>query len=49
MALPKPANNKSQKLATVLSVARVAVHWGFIPTLLYLGFKRGAEPGEFYY
>jgi len=34
-----------KRIATVLSVARTAFHWGFVPTVLYLGFKKGAEAG----
>ncbi|KAI4495874.1 hypothetical protein M0802_008280 [Mischocyttarus mexicanus] len=34
-----------QKIAIVLDVSKVVFHWGFIPTVLYLGFKKGADPG----
>ncbi|CAN7996133.1 unnamed protein product [Ixodes pacificus] len=34
-----------QKVAVVLTVTREVFHWGFIPAILYLGFKKGADPG----
>ncbi|XP_074658956.1 mitochondrial import receptor subunit TOM7 homolog [Tubulanus polymorphus] len=34
-----------KRISTVFSIGKTAFHWGFIPTVLYLGFKKGAEPG----
>lgn len=34
-----------RRLATVLALTKEVFHWGFIPTVLYLGFKKGADPG----
>ena len=36
---------KTCYLSTVVGVAKTAFHWGFMPTVLYLGFQKGAEPG----
>ena len=33
------------RISTVVGVAKTAFHWGFMPTVLYLGFQKGAEPG----
>ncbi len=33
------------RLNRVFTVLKTGFHWGFLPTVLYLGFKRGAEPG----
>ena len=29
----------------VVGLAQTAFHWGFMPTVIYLGFQKGAEPG----
>ncbi|XP_003702987.1 translocase of outer membrane 7 isoform X2 [Megachile rotundata] len=34
-----------QKIAIVLEVTKVVFHWGFIPAVLFLGFRKGADPG----
>lgn len=34
-----------QRIMVVVNLAKEAFHWGFLPTVLYLGFKRGADPG----
>uniref|UniRef100_G3MRJ7 Mitochondrial import receptor subunit TOM7 homolog n=1 Tax=Amblyomma maculatum TaxID=34609 RepID=G3MRJ7_AMBMU len=34
-----------EKAALVLFVAKKVFHWGFIPTVLYMGFKKGSDPG----
>ncbi|XP_076756998.1 translocase of outer membrane 7 [Xylocopa sonorina] len=34
-----------QKIAIVLNMSKVIFHWGFIPAILYLGFRKGADPG----
>jgi len=33
------------RITTVVNVAKTAFHWGYVPVVLYLGFKKGAEPG----
>ena len=33
------------RIATVVNVAKTAFHWGFMPTVIYLGFQKGSEPG----
>jgi len=42
MALSKEAKNR---LALVTQVAQTTFHYGYLPVLIYLGFKRGSEPG----
>ncbi|XP_014223203.1 mitochondrial import receptor subunit TOM7 homolog [Trichogramma pretiosum] len=34
-----------QKISVVLALSRTAFHWGFIPAVLYLGFRKGTDPG----
>ncbi|KAL1501557.1 hypothetical protein ABEB36_006858 [Hypothenemus hampei] len=34
-----------QRLAVVIELGKTVFHYGFIPTVLYLGFKKGADPG----
>ncbi|XP_017884686.1 mitochondrial import receptor subunit TOM7 homolog [Ceratina calcarata] len=34
-----------QRIAIVLEVTKVVFHWGFIPAILFLGFRKGADPG----
>ncbi|KAG8231338.1 hypothetical protein J437_LFUL017691 [Ladona fulva] len=34
-----------QRLSTVFNVAKFMFQWGFIPTVLYLGFRKGSDPG----
>ncbi|KAL5948502.1 mitochondrial import receptor subunit TOM7 homolog [Microplitis demolitor] len=34
-----------QKVSTVLEITKTVFHWGFIPTVIYLGFRKGADPG----
>ncbi len=33
------------RLKRLIWVGKTLFHWGFIPTVLYLGFAKGAEPG----
>lgn len=42
MALSPDALNRLNKL---ISLGKTAFHWGFLPTVLYLGFAKGSEPG----
>ena len=34
-----------QRMRRVIWLAQTVFHWGFIPTVLYLGFSKGSEPG----
>ncbi|CAG9805090.1 unnamed protein product [Chironomus riparius] len=40
MALSEQAK---ERLGMVFEVAKTVFHWGFIPTVLYLGFSKGSE------
>ncbi|XP_023245027.1 mitochondrial import receptor subunit TOM7 homolog [Copidosoma floridanum] len=44
MALTLTPRTK-QKIAVVMSISKTVFHWGFIPAVLYLGFRKGADPG----
>ncbi|XP_076381349.1 translocase of outer membrane 7 [Megalopta genalis] len=39
------SSSTKQKIAIILDVSKTIFHWGFIPTILFLGFRKGAEPG----
>ncbi|XP_050301973.1 mitochondrial import receptor subunit TOM7 homolog [Anthonomus grandis grandis] len=34
-----------QRLSIVIEMGKTVFHYGFIPTVLYLGFRQGADPG----
>ncbi|CAL1269406.1 unnamed protein product [Larinioides sclopetarius] len=34
-----------KRISHVFTVVKTAFHWGFIPTIVYLGYKKGADPG----
>jgi len=38
-------NGVKERLVIVVGIAKKALHWGFMPMVLYLGFKRGPFPG----
>lgn len=42
-----PARRKPQNpvLTTITGTIRQTVHWGFIPMIIWLGFKHGSDPG----
>jgi len=42
----KLSKDMKQRISIVTYIAKKTFHWGFIPTVLYLGFKQGAEPGS---
>lgn len=42
MALNQDALNRVNKL---IGLGKTLFHWGFIPSILALGFAKGAEPG----
>ena len=33
------------RITTVVDMAKTVFHWGFMPTVIYLGFQKGTEPG----
>ncbi|CRL02273.1 CLUMA_CG015447, isoform A [Clunio marinus] len=39
------SEQSKERLGLVFEVAKTVFHWGFIPTVLYLGFSKGAEAG----
>ncbi|CAH1981239.1 unnamed protein product [Acanthoscelides obtectus] len=39
------SESSKQRLALVIEAAKTVFHYGFIPTVLYLGFQKGADPG----
>uniref|UniRef100_A0A8C1C722 Mitochondrial import receptor subunit TOM7 homolog n=1 Tax=Cyprinus carpio carpio TaxID=630221 RepID=A0A8C1C722_CYPCA len=41
----KLSKESKQRLQQVFQCGQFILRWGFIPTVLYLGFKRGADPG----
>jgi len=42
----KLSRDTKRRISTVTYIAKKTFHWGFIPVVLYLGFKKGAEPGS---
>ncbi|XP_056268149.1 mitochondrial import receptor subunit TOM7 homolog [Pseudoliparis swirei] len=43
--MAKLSNESKQRLQQLFQCSQFVIRWGFIPTVLYLGFKRGADPG----
>uniref|UniRef100_A0A8C6N6N7 Mitochondrial import receptor subunit TOM7 homolog n=2 Tax=Melopsittacus undulatus TaxID=13146 RepID=A0A8C6N6N7_MELUD len=43
--MPKLSKETKQRLQQLFKGGQFAIRWGFIPVVLYLGFKRGADPG----
>ncbi|CAL8294104.1 unnamed protein product [Merluccius merluccius] len=43
--MAKLSKETKQRLQQVFQCGQFVIRWGFIPTVLYLGFKRGADPG----
>ncbi|XP_019489517.1 PREDICTED: mitochondrial import receptor subunit TOM7 homolog [Hipposideros armiger] len=41
----KLSKGAKQKLQQLFKGSQFAIRWGFIPLMIYLGFKRGASPG----
>ncbi|XP_037041605.1 mitochondrial import receptor subunit TOM7 homolog [Bradysia coprophila] len=35
-----------ERLGVVFGVTKTIFHWGFIPAVIYLGFKKGPDPGN---
>ena len=48
---PSPPPEKlepcSQVVIIVVKIGQEVFHWGFIPAVIYLGFKKGADAGQF--
>ncbi|KFM73521.1 Mitochondrial import receptor subunit TOM7-like protein, partial [Stegodyphus mimosarum] len=34
-----------KRIGHVFNILKTAFRWGFIPTVVYLGYKKGADPG----
>ncbi|XP_072771628.1 mitochondrial import receptor subunit TOM7 homolog isoform X1 [Nerophis lumbriciformis] len=43
--MTKIRKETKQRLQQLFQCGQFVIRWGFIPTVLYLGFKRGADPG----
>nr|ACO07735.1 Probable mitochondrial import receptor subunit TOM7 homolog [Oncorhynchus mykiss] len=43
--MAKFSKETKQRLQTVFQTGQFVIRWGFIPTVLYLGFARGGDPG----
>uniref|UniRef100_A0A8C7D1L8 Mitochondrial import receptor subunit TOM7 homolog n=1 Tax=Oncorhynchus kisutch TaxID=8019 RepID=A0A8C7D1L8_ONCKI len=43
--MAKLSKETKQRLQTVFQAGQFVIRWGFIPTVLYLGFARGGDPG----
>ncbi|XP_026277678.1 mitochondrial import receptor subunit TOM7 homolog [Frankliniella occidentalis] len=41
----KMSTETKARLSMVFGVTKFVFHWGFVPTVLYMGFKKGADPG----
>ncbi|XP_055380093.1 mitochondrial import receptor subunit TOM7 homolog [Condylostylus longicornis] len=39
------SSDAKERLGLVFEAAKTVFHWGFIPTVIYLGFQKGPEPG----
>ncbi|XP_068902379.1 mitochondrial import receptor subunit TOM7 homolog [Tenebrio molitor] len=39
------SDGAKQRLSIVIEVTKTVFHYSFIPTVLYLGFRKGADPG----
>ncbi|KAK6314117.1 hypothetical protein J4Q44_G00155760 [Coregonus suidteri] len=42
--LSKESKETKQRLQTVFQAGQFVIRWGFIPTVLYLGFAQGGDP-----
>uniref|UniRef100_T2M484 Mitochondrial import receptor subunit TOM7 homolog n=1 Tax=Hydra vulgaris TaxID=6087 RepID=T2M484_HYDVU len=38
-----PSTKKS--IQSIFKITKTTFHWGFIPFVIYLGLKKGADPG----
>ncbi|XP_065167440.1 mitochondrial import receptor subunit TOM7 homolog isoform X1 [Atheta coriaria] len=39
------SEDTKERLSLVIDIGKTLFHYGFIPTVLYLGFKKGADQG----
>ncbi|RZC34780.1 Tom7 domain containing protein [Asbolus verrucosus] len=39
------SDGAKHRLALVIELTKTVFHYSFIPTVLYLGFRKGADPG----
>lgn len=39
------SDGAKQRLSIVINMGKTVFHIGFIPTVLYLGFQKGSDPG----
>ncbi|XP_064214245.1 translocase of outer mitochondrial membrane 7 homolog isoform X1 [Tribolium castaneum] len=39
------SDGAKQRLSLVIELTKTVFHYSFIPTVLYLGFRKGADPG----
>ncbi|MEM1349840.1 MAG: protein kinase, partial [Myxococcota bacterium] len=44
-SLPLASKSIPMGVGDIIEVGKTAFHWGFLPTILYLGFSKGSEPG----
>ncbi|KAK2502664.1 hypothetical protein MC885_006345, partial [Smutsia gigantea] len=45
VVMVKLSKEAKQRLQQLFKGGQFAIRWGFIPLVIYLGFKRGADPG----
>ncbi|XP_036266662.1 mitochondrial import receptor subunit TOM7 homolog [Pipistrellus kuhlii] len=45
VTLVKRSKEATQRLQQFFEGGQFAIRWGFIPLVIYLGFKKGADPG----
>ncbi|XP_044741482.1 mitochondrial import receptor subunit TOM7 homolog [Chrysoperla carnea] len=43
--MAEPADEVKNRFGIVVDAVKTAFHWGFIPGVIYLGFKMGPDPG----
>ncbi|XP_022228827.1 mitochondrial import receptor subunit TOM7 homolog [Drosophila obscura] len=43
--MPELSQEAKERLMIVLNVVQKAIHWGFVPLVVYLGYRKGPEPG----
>ncbi|KAM8967099.1 mitochondrial import receptor subunit TOM7 homolog [Pelodytes ibericus] len=43
--MPEVSKETKLRLQKVFKCGQFTIRWGFVPLVLYLGFKRGADPG----
>ncbi|XP_026844695.1 mitochondrial import receptor subunit TOM7 homolog [Drosophila persimilis] len=43
--IPEISEDVKERLVIALAYVEKTIHWGFVPLVLYLGYRKGAEPG----